>query len=144
MSVRMLGVAVAVAVLLLVAGALWAQYGTPGQMMAKPEGGMMPAAKEFDRCTMTCTLLMDNYQKKYASMRAHEGDKQCWQTCWSRMGKGSGPTMEAQKGVWMQNHPNHMRANQCAQGCWRINHDQSKEVAVGGWRSAPRDTVCAR
>jgi hypothetical protein len=106
--------------------------------------GMMPAAKEFDRCTKTCTLLMDNYRKMYATMRAHEGDKQCWGTCWSRFGQGDNPTADMQKNTWMKQMPERMHTNQCAQACWRVHHDQANEVAVGGWRSAPRAVSCAR
>ncbi|MFB3880509.1 MAG: hypothetical protein ACE149_04560 [Armatimonadota bacterium] len=152
MSKRTQGIAIAVIVLLLAAGAVWAQYGTrtestekPGHMMmTQPEAGMMPAMKEFDRCTMTCTLLMDNYQKKYSAMKAHEGDKQCWQTCWSRFGMGEKAAAEKQKETWMAHRAEQMHANQCAQACWRVHHDESKEVMVGGWRSNPRAVVCAK
>jgi len=154
LPMRMLGVVIAVVALLLMAGALWAQYGSYGSqsepmakpeagMTAKPETGMMPAAKEFERCTKTCTLLMDNYHKMYPTMRAHEGDKRCWSTCWSRYGERSNPTADEQKGMWMKQMSGRMHANQCAQACWRVHHDDSKEVAVGGWRSVPREVGCA-
>jgi hypothetical protein len=152
MPKRMQGIAIAIIVLLLAAGALWAEYAarsepaatTEHRMMAQPEATMMPVMKEFDRCTMTCTLLMDNYQKKYSAMRAHEGDKQCWKTCWSRFGMGENPTAEKQKEMWMTHRAESMHANQCAQACWRVHHDESKEVMVGGWRSNPRGVVCAK
>jgi hypothetical protein len=44
--------------------------------------------------------------------------------------------------MWMSRMGNNMRANQCAQACWRKFHDESNTVEVGGWRSAPRTVVC--
>ncbi len=135
---------IAMAVLLATAGALWAEYGTRPEtgMMEKSEMSMMPMAKEFDRCTMTCAMLMNHYEKTYGMMRAHEGDKKCWSTCWSRYGEGAMLTTEKQKELWMKQRPERMRANQCAQACWRAHHEDAKEVMVGGWRSTPRDIAC--
>ncbi len=151
---RALGVVIAVVALVLMAGALWAQYGSYGEqskpmekpqtgMMATPmEGGAMPM-KEHERCTKTCSTLMENYHKKYATMKAREGDSKCWGTCWTRFGQGANPTTEMQKDVWMKQMPQRMHVNQCAQACWRVHHNESNEVAVGGWRSAPREVGCA-
>jgi hypothetical protein len=67
------GVVIAVVFTFAVAGVLYAEYGA----MSSSE-----STNEFDRCTMTCTMLMQHYNKNFAVMKAHEGDKQCWQTCW--------------------------------------------------------------
>ena len=128
MSTRLLGIFVAVVFTLLIAGALYAEY-AKGQM------------GEVDRCTMTCSILMDNYNKKFATMKAHEGDRQCWETCWSRMGRGQTSSVADMKALWMSQMAENMRANQCAQACWR-KHNDSNTVAVGGWRSTPRTVVC--
>ncbi len=138
MSKRLVIALIAVALILVAAGALRATH-QEGSMAA---GHSAEYAKEFDRCTMTCTMLMNHYNKKFAAMKAHEGDKQCWHTCSSRSGgTGEEASTSDMKELWMKNRAERMRANQCAQACWRI-HNDSNTVAVGGWRSAPRDAVC--
>ncbi len=129
MSKRLLGLIIALAFALVAAGTLYAEYG---------KGAM----SEVDRCTMTCSMLIDHYNKKFAAMKAHEGDKQCWDTCWSRMGKSEMGSAGEMKSLWMERMPENMRVNQCAQACWRKHNDNSKTVAVGGWRSTPRSVVC--
>ena len=136
MSGRVIAVLVALVLIIAVAGALWAEYASEKRAAkASCEG-------ESDRCTMTCTMLMNHYNKKFATMKAHEGDKQCWQTCWSRMGRGETGTVAETKALWMKNMAPNMRVNQCAQACWRSHHEDSNTVEVGGWRSAPRTVVC--
>lgn len=149
MSKRVLGVVIAVMLTLLVAGALWAAYERSTGKGMEPGMGMMESAmpmyeKEFDRCTMTCTMLINHFNKKYATMKAHEGDKQCWDTCWSRVGEGKTGAAMDMKNMWMKNRDERMHANQCAQACWRMHNDNSNIVAVGGWRSTPRSVVCTK
>jgi len=138
MTKRSIVVVFALLLLVLLSAGLWAKM---------HESDAMPAAKstddEMDRCTMTCTMLMDHYNKNFARMKAHEGDSQCWQTCWKRLGPAKSASMEEMKTFWMERRPMNMRANQCAQACWRVNHQDSNTVEVGGWRSEPRDTACA-
>ena len=134
MSKRVLGVVIAVLFTFALAGVLYAQYGTTSSSASE---------NEFDRCTMTCTMLMNHYHKHFAAMKSHEGDKQCWDTCWKRYGEGANPSTSDMKNLWMQNRAENMRVNQCAQACWRIHNDKSGTVAVGGWRSTPRTVVCA-
>jgi hypothetical protein len=136
MCKRCSALAVAAALLLLAIGALWAQYG--GGMAAKTT----TCEGESNRCTMTCTMLMNHYNKKFETMKAHEGDKQCWQTCWTRMGKGGEGTAQAMKSLWTEKMAANMRVNQCAQACWRKHHGNASTVEIGGWRSTPRSVVC--
>jgi hypothetical protein len=42
------------------------------------------------------------------------------------------------KAMWRDMRDKHMRANQCAQACWRTHHNDETAVEVGGWRSEPR------
>ena len=130
MSKRLLSLIVGVALALMVAGTLYAQRAT----------GTM---SEVDRCTTTCSMLIDHYNKKFATMKAHEGDKQCWETCWSRHGTSESATAAEMKALWMRKMADNMRVNQCAQACWRKHNDNSNTVEVGGWRSTPRAVVCS-
>jgi hypothetical protein len=87
---------------------------------------------------------MDHFGDKFGKMKAREGDKQCWQTCWSRSGRQTRGTAAGMKKLWMSKMGTQMRANQCAQACWRKHHSDKNEVRVGGWRSQPRSNVCAK
>ncbi|NIM04919.1 MAG: hypothetical protein GTO55_03110 [Armatimonadetes bacterium] len=127
---RWLGLAMVVVFVLALAAALWAA------MKVTCEG-------EMNRCTTTCDMLISHYNKNFAKMKAHEGDKQCWQNCWSRMGQGAMPSADKMKSFWMGKMAANMRVNQCAQACWRKHHQESNQVEIGGWRSMPRGTVCA-
>jgi hypothetical protein len=119
-----------------VTGLVWAMTTTA----PKPAG-----QSEYSRCTKTCTTLMDYYRGQYAKMKAHDGDKTCWDNCWARYGKTKSPTVAEQKALWAQHMPKELRANQCAQACWRVHHDGKRTVTVAGWRSEPRpNTVCYR
>jgi hypothetical protein len=71
-------------------------------------------------------------------MKTHEGDKVCWQNCWTRFGSGGSPSVTDQKDLWTSKTTENMRANQCAQACWRTQHNDSRTVSVAGWRSEPR------
>ena len=130
MSKRVLGLIIVVLFAVMAAGTLYAEQ-------AKGKMG------EVDRCTMTCSMLIDHYNKQFAAMKAHEGDKQCWETCSSRMGRSETGSAAEMKSLWMDKMGSTMRVNQCAQACWRKHNDNSNTVAVGGWRSEPRSTVCA-
>ena len=136
MSRRYVALLVVAGLALLVAGALWAGSAT--------REGSATCENEADRCTMTCTMLMNHYNKKFAAMKVHEGDKQCWETCWFRMGKGTAGSAQEMKTLWMGKMAENMRVNQCSQACWRKHHRESMTVEVGGWRSDPRSQVCAR
>jgi hypothetical protein len=131
------GVLIAVIFTFAVAGVLYAEYG------ARSSSATPTYENEFDRCTMTCTMLMNHYNKNYAAMKSREGDKQCWRTCWNRQGEDASPSTSDMKSLWMKNREMSMRVNQCAQACWRTHNDKSGTVAVGGWRSTPRTVVCA-
>jgi len=130
-----------------VAGLLWAQ--SYGQSSDKAMGdkamtmGNMPSQSEYTRCTKTCNTLMDFYHKQYAKMKTHEGDKTCWGNCQTRYGQGESPSMAGQKSLWSSKVADSMRANQCAQACWRTHHSDNRTISVAGWRSEPRsNTVC--
>ena len=131
MSKRLLSLIVGVVFALLIAGTLYAQQ------EAKK-------TSEVDRCTTTCSMLVDHYNKKFATMKAHEGDKQCWQTCWSRASTSESGSAAEMKSLWMGKMASSMRVNQCAQACWRKHNDNSNTVEVGGWRSTPRTAVCSQ
>jgi hypothetical protein len=127
---------VALVLVLAIAGVLWAKHESKG---AKATG-----ISDWARCTKTCSTLMQLMARSHARVKVHEGDKQCWQTCWNRMGKGATRSAARMKAFWTQNSAKHMRANQCAQACWRMHHDNTKMVQVKDWRSEPRDTICAK
>jgi len=129
-SKRLLSLIVCVVFALMIVGTLYAQQ----------EAKKM---SEVDRCTTTCSMLVDHYNKKFAAMKAHEGDKQCWQACWSRAGTSESGSAAEMKSLWMGNMASSMRVNQCSQACWRKHNDNSNTVEVGGWRSAPRTAVCS-
>jgi hypothetical protein len=129
MTTRGLAVLVGLALMIVIAGALLAEARAAGQ-------------SEADRCSMTCTVLMRHWDRKFNTMKAHEGDGQCWNTCWERFGTGQECPAADKKKIWMSRMGDNMRANQCAQACWRKFHDESNTVEVGGWRSAPRSVVC--
>jgi len=115
-------------------GAMWAK-----QQSQKPHSH---AASEYRRCAKTCNVLLDQFNKSYPNTPTHEGDKQCYDTCWARMGKGKPGTASEMKKLWQENMPSHLHANQCAQACWRQRHRDSMTVAVGGWKSEPRSAMC--
>jgi hypothetical protein len=137
-----------------VAGLLWAQgYGqssdnamtTDKAMTSGKTMGNMPSQNEYTRCTKTCSMLVDFYHKQFTTMKTHEGDKTCWSNCWTRYGQGGSPSAADQKTLWFSKVADNMRANQCAQACWRTHHSDSRVVAVAGWRSEPRpNTLCYR
>jgi hypothetical protein len=129
MSRRVIASVVVVLFTLAFANLLWAKAAP------KPKG-------DCCRCARTCTTVMSFYSGKYAKMKAHEGDKQCWQTCSTLKGKSSA-SAQAMKAFWKQNMHTSMRANQCAQACWRSYHKGSSNVRVAGWKSAPRSATCA-
>jgi hypothetical protein len=97
-------------------------------------------AKEFDRCTKTCNMVMPHYRQKYTAQKTHEGDRACWQTCWSRFGDKSvkSPSATQTKALWMIRRPQYMRVNQCGQACWRRFHQGQAAITVAGYRSEPR------
>ena len=134
MSRRLTGVLVAMVFLLSVAGALWAQHAV--------RTGEATCEKEADRCTTTCSMLINHYNRKFGAIKAHEGDKQCWETCWARMGESSEGSAADMKALWMEKMAENMHVNQCSQACWRKFHEESGAVTVGGWRSRPRTVVC--
>jgi hypothetical protein len=115
-------------------GAMWAK-----QQSQKPHS---PAASEYRRCAKTCNALLVQFNESYPNRPTHEGDKQCRDTCWARMGKGKPGSASDMKNLWQENMSSHMRANQCAQACWRQRHRDNKTVSVGGWQSEPRTIVC--
>jgi len=134
MSRRLMALLITVALVVAIAGVVLAQAA-----VREPAGGCEMAA---DRCTTTCAMLMNHYNRKFATMGAHEGDMQCWQTCWTRQGMGRTGTADEMKAGWMQFMGQSMRVNQCTQACWREHHENSNTVVVGGWRSEPRSVVC--
>jgi len=140
---RSIGLVLAVVFILALAAALWAAR-EKGRGGMKQTMGMKQAGAEKDRCTRTCSTLMNFYNTNYPKMKAREGNKQCWDTCWSRFGKGKMAGVSEKKAFWMEKRAMNMRANQCAQACWRMHQGNSKTVEVGGWRSMPRSIVCAK
>ena len=51
---------------------------------------------------------------------------------------GMRPSASEMKAFWAERRPNNMRANMCAQACWRMHHNDDRGVSVGGFRSEPR------
>lgn len=150
MTRKWISLLVIVALVLALAGVIWAKTAQQGRMAQKPAaaGSMVPrqvptVAKEFDRCTKTCQTVMPHFTNKFATMNTHEGDRQCWQTCWNRFGDKSKKSASATdtKRLWMTRNSRHMRINQCAQACWRKHHQGQAGVTVAGYRSQPRPCV---
>lgn len=122
---------VLVALLVAVASLLWAQTMTP-------KGG------DFQRCLTTCNTVIKYYGEKRPTLKTHEGDKQCWQTCAARFGQGKNlGSTNAMKTFWAERRTTHLHANQCAQACWRKFHNGSEIVRVAGMNSQPRAVACA-
>ena len=98
---------------------------------------------EHNRCTKTCTIVMSHFNKQFAAMKTHEGDRQCWELCWNRFGGKSQKSAAAteMKRLWMTRNARQMRINQCAQACWRRHHEGQAAVSVAGYRSQPRPCV---
>jgi hypothetical protein len=126
MSRRVLAVLVVVAFALVCAGGLWAKS---------------VDKCDRDRCGKTCTALMKNWTGKCSVTKAHDGDAQCWQTCAARADKKDASPQEA-KAIWSKQMVTEMRANKCAQACWRKAHSNKSLVPVVGWRSEPRPSAC--
>lgn len=120
---------VMVASILVVASVLWARTTTK--------------AGDYDRCLTTCNTLVKHYAVKRVTLKSHDGDKQCWQTCASRFGQGRDLTSaQAMKTFWRERKLTDLHPNQCAQACWRKYHEGSDIVRVAGLRSAPRSVGC--
>lgn len=49
---------------------------------------------------------------------------------------GMRPSASEMKAFWAERRPNNMRANMCAQACWRMHHNDDRGVSVGGFRSS--------
>ncbi len=113
--------------ILAVAGMLWAK--------SMPKGG------DFSRCLSTCNTVMKYYAAKRPTLRAHEGDKQCWQTCSTRFNQ-TATSSQDMKRFWQTKRDTNLHANQCAQACWRNFHKGMSAVSVAGFRSEPRSTAC--
>ena len=149
MSRKLIAMFVVVLFVVALAGALMAaKEGTdPMKMNGMKMGNQMMDKmhkSEPGRCTKTCDTLLTNYRKMFSMMKSHEGDKQCWTTCWSRYGKSQTTSTADMKKLWVSKTSENMRANQCAQACWRMHHKNSNTVEVAGWRSMPRTAVCAK
>jgi len=150
MTRRVIVVLLVVVLAVAVAGLLWAKT-APGKgthavsKMVAGKGKMAPMHSEYTRCAKTCNALLGNYQKQYAKMKTHEGDKTCWANCWTRFGSGDEGAATDQKKLWTTKMTANMRVNQCSQACWRTHHKESRTVSVAGWRSEPRpSTVCSK
>ena len=118
--------------ILLVAGLLWARPAPTAQ------GG------DFVRCPATCNTLIRHYAQIRPTLKAHDGDKQCWQTCDVRFNQSrnaNSPT--AMKAFWSKQRATNLHTNQCAQACWRKFHKGQNLVTVAGRQSEPRPVACA-
>jgi hypothetical protein len=148
MSKKVIAMLVAALFIVALAGALMAAKQPPMKMNGMNMSGMKMMDKmhksEPSRCSKTCDTLMVNYRKMHSMMKTHEGDKQCWQACWSRYGKGSSASTADMKKLWTSKTAMNMRANQCAQACWRMHNKNSNTVAVAGWKSTPRSQACTK
>ncbi len=128
MSRRVVVVVVMLALVLTVASMVWAAR-------AAPKGG------DYNRCLATCDTVIKYYGTKRATLKAHEGDKQCWSTCDARLNRSKNAgNAQAMKAFWTEQKPTNLRANQCAQACWRKYHKGA--VNTAGWRSEPRSVAC--
>ena len=107
---------------------------------ARTTAGLPTMTKEHDRCTKTCNTVMPYYHQKFTTMKTHEGDQDCWRTCWNRFGDRSvkAPSATQMKTLWMTRRPQYMRVNQCGQACWRRFHQGQAAISVAGYRSEPR------
>ena len=148
---RWLPIILMLALVLVVAGALWARAAHPqatGQprVQAAAPGGHPTLASEHKRCTSTCNTVMPYYQKKYATLKTHDGDRRCWQSCWNRFGDKSKKNVAVNdmRKLWSSKNAQNLRANQCAQACYRKYHHEEAEITVAGYRSQPRAWVSAR
>ena len=128
MSRRVLAVLVVVAFALVCAGGLWAKSADKC---------------DRDRCGKTCTTLMKNWTGKCSVAKAHEGDAECWTTCAVRAGQKEASVKEA-KALWAKQMVSEMRANKCAQACWRKSHGSKSLVSVANLRSEPRASACEK
>jgi hypothetical protein len=133
----------------------------PGEVSppAAPSSGQIPVAQavemkqagtptlpsEHVRCVATCATVMPYYQQRFAALQTHDGDTQCWANCWRQFGDSArpNPTADQQRQLWRSRSPQYMRANQCAQTCWRKYHPQDTAVLVAGLPSLPRPIVGA-
>ena len=107
-------------------------------------GARTPKAGDFNRCLTTCSTLMKHYATQRPIQKAHEGDKQCWQTCDNRFNQGRNARNEpAMKAYWMKQKATNLHPNQCAQACWRRFHHGSNLVNLKGLQSEPRTVGCA-
>ena len=121
---RVVVVVVLVAMLLAVAAGVWAAKRSKG-------------CEDCSRCLTTCNTLVKYYTQKLPTMKSHEGDKQCWQTCDARFNQSAGPRdAKAMKAFWAGKRAANLRANQCAKACWRKFHSGSQTVNA----SQPRGT----
>ncbi len=140
--------AVIAALVVALVGIIWAKAPEQGtnqgreRMMREqmPVRRAPSLAGEHSRCTKTCTTVMAHYTKQFGSMKTHEGDRQCWETCWKRFGDRAKKQAVAteMKRLWMMRNARQMRINQCAQACWRRHHEGETAVSVAGYRSEPR------
>jgi len=107
-------------------------------------GAAMQRRGDFDRCPATCSMLIKHYGTQRATLKTHEGDRQCWQTCDLRFNQGRNENdVKAMKAFWMEHKATNLHTNQCAQACWRKFHKGSNMVNVASWRSEPRAVACA-
>ena len=129
MSRRSVVVVVMLAWVLAVASMVWAAR-------AAPKGG------DYNRCLATCDTVTKYYGTKRATLKTHDGDKQCWSTCDARLDRSKNAgNVQAMKAFWIQQKTTNLRANQCAQACWRKYHKGA--VSTAGWRnSEPRSVAC--
>jgi hypothetical protein len=107
--------------------------------------GVPTLPSEHVRCVATCATVMPYYQQRFAALQTHDGDTQCWANCWRQFGDSTrpNPTADQQRQLWRSRSPQYMRANQCAQTCWRKYHPQDTAVLVAGLPSLPRPIVGA-
>jgi len=152
MARKWFAVLVTAALVVALAGVIWAKTNYQGQMtqdkMMRDQAKMQVARAvslmgEHARCTKTCNTVMPFYTKKFTTLRTHEGDKQCWHTCWNRFGDRTmkSASMTDMKKLWTSKNAQSMRTNQCAQACWRKYHEGQAMITVAGYRSEPRPWV---
>lgn len=156
---RWILVVLVVGLILAMASLLWAMersqkqkapaiQACPPNTSAHAMTGKMPSqAKEHKRCVVTCNTVMPFHRRKYAALKTHEGDTQCWHNCWNRFGDTTqtNVSLSDKKQLWQGKNAQYLRANQCAQTCYRRFHNQKAQPAieVAGAHSRPRAWVAA-
>ncbi len=76
---------------MVVIGALALSVIVVAGLLAAATRSPKPVAGDFMRCPATCNTLIKYYGEKRPTMKTHDGDQQCWQTCDARFNGATTP-----------------------------------------------------